>query len=223
MEKETLALNYLLPIEYWENEFKNGWKNGYKPNPHLLDFLQNYPIGPAVLDVGCGDGRHLIPMAKIGHNMTGLELTDEGIKTTLEKLNELNLQAQIIQGDFHKLPFVNEGFDSIISIQALHYNDWKGAEKCFCEISRVLKSDGYFFFRARSEKGHWRSSDEAIPDKGITRREFRGADKFVCIVHDYTLPELEELAQKNKMEIIHAHDEDDNACPGQWNVIFRKN
>lgn len=214
--------NTHLPIEYWENEFRNGWKNGHKPDQHLLAFLKRYGPKEPALDVGCGDGRHLVLMAQMGYQMTGLELTKHGIKTTLKKLQALELTSNVTQGDFHHLPFKDASFKTIISIQALHYNDWEGAEKSFSEIARVLKTDGYFFFRARSEKGHWRPSDEAIVDKGITRREYRGPEKFVVIVHDYTLSELEELAQKNSMKIIEAHDEDCEGMPGQWNVVFEK-
>lgn len=158
----------------------------------------------------------------MGYNVTGLELTENGINNTLAKLEALDLTAKIIQGDFHQLPFPKESFEAVISIQALHYNDWHGAEKSFNEISRVLKTGGYFFFRARSEKGHWRPSDEVVPDKGITRREYRGPEKFIVVVHDYTLSELEELAQKNSLKILEAIDEDCEGRPGQWNVVFQK-
>lgn len=42
MEKLVETKTIHLPIEYWENEFKNGWKNGHKPNCHLLSFLKRY-------------------------------------------------------------------------------------------------------------------------------------------------------------------------------------
>lgn len=222
MEKESDISIAHLPLEYWENEFKNGWKNGHKPNNHLLNFLKLYQPGKSILDIGCGDGRHLVIMAMMGYRMTGLELTENGILTTRKKLDDLDLVSHIVKGDFHYLPFKDASFDAIISIQALHYNDWAGATKSFSEISRVLKKGGYFFFRARSDKGHWRPSDEVIPDKGITRREYRGPEKFVVIVHDYTFSELRELAQKNYMQIIEALDEDNEGQPGQWNVVFKK-
>ncbi|MCX6795851.1 MAG: class I SAM-dependent methyltransferase [Candidatus Falkowbacteria bacterium] len=215
--------NCLLPKEYWENEFAQGWKNGHTPNCHLLGFLNGYEIGKQILDIGCGDGRHLVPMAIAGYQMTGLELTLSGIETTQKKLADHETSAKIIQGDFHQLPFEDESFDSAISIQTLHYNDWEGARKSFREITRVLKSGGFFFFRARSERGHWRETDEAISDKGITRREYRGVEKFVVIVHDYTLSELEELASENGLTILSAHDEDQKGLPGQWNVVFQRN
>jgi ubiquinone/menaquinone biosynthesis C-methylase UbiE len=217
--------NVILPVEYWQNEFKTGWKNGQYPDAHLLKFLEEHcpEIGPKVLDVGSGDGRHLVPMAQLGFNMTGLELIQTGIDTTRKKLTNFGLSATLVQGDFHELPFKEESFDTVISVQVLHYNNWLGCQKAFQEISRVLKPSGFFFFRARSEKGHWRPTDCQIEDyEGITRIEARGIDKFIVMVHDYTFKELKSLASLYGFTIESSIDEDCNGTPGQWNVVFRK-
>lgn len=216
-----VATKNILPVNYWENEFENGWKNGTKPNKHLLHFLGRCNPGSKILDVGCGDGRHLVLMAQQGYHMTGLELTKNGISTTKAKLKEKKLVADIIQGTFHTLPFNDYTFDHVISVQALHYNDWDGAQRSFQEISRMLPPNGLFFFRARSDKGHWRPTDEKLADNGITRKEIRGGE-FQVIVHDYTLAELKELANQNNFEIVSAIDEDEDNRPGQWNTIFKK-
>lgn len=218
--------NYgILPIGYWENEFTEGWKNGYKPNPQLLDFLRHYQgeIGPEILDIGSGDGRHLVLMSGMGYRLTGLELTGSGISATRCRLLDRHLDARLEQGDFHRLPFSDQQFDTVVSIQALHYNNWEGAIQSFSEASRVLKTNGLFFFRARSEKGHWRITDQKIEGQGINRLEKRGEKKFVVMVHDYTRPELDFLAMKHGLEIVgNPIDEDSDGRPGQWNVVFRK-
>jgi len=221
-----VVLKHILPVGYWENEFGIGWKNGRNPDKHFLYFLERYrnEIGPEILDVGSGDGRHLLIMARLGYCMTGLEITESGLSATQIKLRENNLSAQLIRGDFHDLPFEDGRFDSVVSTQALHYNNWPGVQKSFSEIARVLKSGGLFFFRARSEKGHWRDTDCQIEDvRGITRIETRGPEKFVVVVHDYTLEELEYLAKEYNFAIIDTPiDEDVDNKPGEWNVVFQK-
>lgn len=216
----------ILPTEYWENEFKYGWKNGESPNYHFLKFLKDHEgkIGPRILDMGSGDGRHLLLMAQMGYELTGLELTDSGINTTLNRLRNNGLSARLIKGNFLDMPFEPASFDAVISTQVLHYNNWSGAMRSFLETSRVLKPGGLFFFRARSDKGHWRATDRRIFDeRGITRIETRGNGKFVVMVHDYTLEELEDLAYENNLEIIgDPIDEDADGKQGQWNVTFRK-
>jgi ubiquinone/menaquinone biosynthesis C-methylase UbiE len=219
-------LEVILPVHYWENEFQNDWKNGKQPNRHFLNFLKEYhpQIGQKVLDIGSGDGRHLLLMAQLGYQCTGVELTESGIKTTTGKLQNYGLSAELVQTSFHNLPFEDASFHSIVSTQALHYNNWAGAKISFQEATRVLQPGGLFFFRARSDKGHWRSTDQQIPDeKGITRIETRGPEGFIVMVHDYTLEELQELAQENKLNIIDQPiDDDADGKPGQWNVVFQK-
>jgi ubiquinone/menaquinone biosynthesis C-methylase UbiE len=150
MNKMAQFLKFILPIDYWENEFYTDWKNGKQVNSHFLKFLHNHnnEIGPKILDIGSGDGRHLLPMTELGFKLTGLELTESGIKNCTDKLLQHNLSATLIKGDFHHLPFKDECFDSAISTQALHYNNWLGAKKSFAEISRVLKSGAFFFFQS---------------------------------------------------------------------------
>ncbi|MHB8904228.1 MAG: class I SAM-dependent methyltransferase [Patescibacteria group bacterium] len=221
----TNEMKVVLPIEYWENEFRCNWKNGSYANNHFLKFLKNYKdqIGPKVLDLGSGDGRHLILLAQLGYNVTGLELTESGINNTRCRLKNRGLTAELIQASFHEIPYENESFETVISTQALHYNNWVGVLQSFSEISRVLRPRGLFFFRARSDKGAWRETDERIPDYGITRIETRGENKFVVMVHDFTLSEIAELADKKNFDVLGIPiDEDIDGKPGQWNVVFQK-
>lgn len=197
-------LKVILPIEYWENEFECNWKNGVNPNYYFLKFLKNCQdqIGSKILDLGSGDGRHLLLLAQLGYNVTGLELTESGINTTRCRLNKAGLTAELIQASFHEIPYENESFDTIVSVQALHYNNWDGIKKSFSEISRVLKPNGLFFFRARSDMGAWRETDELISDHGITRIETRGEKKFIVMVHDFTRAEIFELSTENNFDIL---------------------
>lgn len=218
-------MKVILPVEYWENEFLSEWKNGTYPNYYFLKFLRDYQtqLGSKILDLGSGDGRHLLLLAQLGYSVTGLELTESGINTTKDRLIKSGLTAELIRASFHEVPCGDESFQSVISTQALHYNNWAGALKSFSEVNRILKPGGLFFFRARSDKGAWRETDRQIPDHGITRIETRGENKFVVMVHDFTLNEIEELGIKNNFDILGTPIDDDlNGKLGQWNVVFQK-
>jgi len=62
----------LAPV-YDENVFT---KNTVKEVDFLLEELR-IPAGSAVLDVGCGTGRHSIELARRGYAVTGLDLSSE--------------------------------------------------------------------------------------------------------------------------------------------------
>lgn len=98
----------------------------------------------AVLDVGCGPGRHLIHLFNNGFtNLTGLDLSEEGIK----RLNEYNPKIKAEVGDATKLPYSNNSFDLIVMVGIVYeIEDNTLHPKVFEEIKRVLKDDGLCFF-----------------------------------------------------------------------------
>ncbi len=72
------------------------------------------PAGSKILDLACGYGRHTIPLAKMGYDMTGLDYTEKFIQMAEEKAKEENLQIEFLVGDMRKIPFENH-FAGVIS------------------------------------------------------------------------------------------------------------
>lgn len=83
-------------------------------------------IGKKVLDIGAGDGAliNLIPGA------IGLDLVPQ--------------HPRVIEGDIMKMPFEDNLFDTIFAVEVLEHLDDKTLTRGLKEISRVLKSKGYF-------------------------------------------------------------------------------
>lgn len=95
-----------------------GWKAFFDSHaPHYLknvftqntiaevDFLlerMKLPAGSAILDVGCGVGRHSVELAKRGFSMTGVDLS-EGMLAEARKLaSEVGVEVEWIQADATK-------------------------------------------------------------------------------------------------------------------------
>lgn len=98
-----------------------------------------------VLDCGCGIGGPLRNIARFtGAKVTGITLN----KYQVDRGNKLNVQAQldercqIVQGDFHKLPFEDNTFDHCYSIEAYCHTPDKAL--AYSEVFRVLKPGGRF-------------------------------------------------------------------------------
>jgi len=222
---------YPLAGQNWEHRFQEGWDEAKQSlEPRFLEFMEKYrdEIGPRILDVGSGTGRHLLPLAKMHYKVTGAELTEAGLKITKDKLAREKVDAVLVRADFHDLPFPDESYDTVVSTQAMQYNNWSGAKKSFAESARVLKSGGLFFLRVRSNKAAVQNKAQRIDDeRGQTWIHERGAEKSRVIVHDYALDELQELAVANNLEIIDGPVDEKRAgndfvILGQWNLVFRK-
>lgn len=80
---------------YDQNEFT---KNTVREVDFLLDELR-LPPGAAVLDVGCGTGRHAIELARRGFAVTGLDLSAEMLARASEAAGAQNVHVEWIRSD----------------------------------------------------------------------------------------------------------------------------
>jgi SAM-dependent methyltransferase len=75
------------------------------------------PDAKTVLDIGCGTGRHVIPLAELGYEVTGIDLSEGMLDVLNKKLSSqpsaLSSQPKIINADILTYDF-NQHFDLII-------------------------------------------------------------------------------------------------------------
>jgi|GEM_PF-1833569 len=98
-----------------------------------------------ILDIGCGNGRDSIFLAKSGYNVIGIDITPKAI--ILAKKNKKDLLKNKIQSqnlkftvaNAEKLPFKDEFFDGVYSIGVFHCTN---LNKSLKEAVRVLKEGG---------------------------------------------------------------------------------
>ena len=97
-----------------------------------------------VADIGCGNGRHLIPCAKHCRNVIGLDISRKLLGIVKNKLVENNLENTILlHSDAIDIPINNDSLDAVIFIASLH--NIKGRDKriqSLKEIRRIIKKDG---------------------------------------------------------------------------------
>lgn len=99
-----------------------------------------------VLDLGCGAGRNLIPLAKKSFSLSGLDLAPAGFRFIKDSLRKEKLKANLEVGSIYKkLPYSNSSFDAIISVQVLQHGTEKQILKAIEEMKRVLRPGGLIF------------------------------------------------------------------------------
>lgn len=104
--------------------------------------LQNAPEKEClrILDVGTGPGFFAINLSLAGHQVTGVDVTEEMLSHARENAGAYGAQAEFLQYDGKHLPFGNDSFDLVISRNVL----WNMEEpyEALLEWKRVLKKGG---------------------------------------------------------------------------------
>jgi cyclopropane fatty-acyl-phospholipid synthase-like methyltransferase len=98
-----------------------------------------------VLDLGCGDGRHLIYLVNEGFNAAGMDYSLWGTQRTKEWLDKEGLSAELVCAEAAFLPWQAERFDAVLTFQVIHHQRMEMIRQSFTEVKRVLRPGGYFY------------------------------------------------------------------------------
>ncbi|MBS0649484.1 MAG: 3-demethylubiquinone-9 3-O-methyltransferase [Verrucomicrobia bacterium] len=108
-------------------------------NPWIASFL---PFPVKILDLGCGAGFLTQEMAKRGHEVVGIDLSEESLRIA-QKLDETR-RVKYVRGDATTTPFPASSFDVVCAMDLLEHV--QNPEALVREASRLLRPGGLFFF-----------------------------------------------------------------------------
>ena len=93
-----------------------------------------------MLDIGCLYTNNLIPFIDRGAKAYGVEINSDMVELAKKSAETWCAQVEISEGNNCNLPFDDEFFDIILSVNTIHYEDGKlGIEQALSEIKRVSK------------------------------------------------------------------------------------
>lgn len=100
--------------------------------------------GDPILDVGCGAGRHLVHLSRLGfENLHGVDLSQQGIA----KVRKALPYARASVGDATRLPYPDDCFSLVVMVGIVYeIPDAALHQKVFDEIARVLKPGGRLLY-----------------------------------------------------------------------------
>jgi len=139
---ETLFENY---GEKYDNE---SFTQGTAGECDFLEKEFNFDKTLSILDVGCGTGRHSIELAKRGHSVTGIDLSQDQLARAREKAAAEKVTIDFQQQDARDLPFHNE-FDVAIMLCEGGFPLMETDELNFeilKSVTNSLKKKGKFIF-----------------------------------------------------------------------------
>ena len=118
--------------------------------------LETFMPNARVLDVGCGTGHRVMPMAKHfgAREYVGLEQSSASITVARALAAEIGMNATIHEGDLFSLPVPDGSFDIVISQGVLHHTSdpWRG----FTELVRVCRPGGFVNIYLYNKANHFR-------------------------------------------------------------------
>ena len=165
----TLAKKY--DFDYWDGDRRinyGGYKfieNRWLPVAQKIRDYYDLGSNPKILDIGCGKGfllfefLNLIPNAEI----FGLDISKYAIKNSKSEIRD-----KLTIGNANQLPWPNNYFDLVISLNTLHNLHCYDLKRALGEIERVGKKNKYICvesYRNESEKAnllYWQVTCEAF-------------------------------------------------------------
>ena len=113
----------------------------YQINEELDTIMKKLKPGAKVLDIGCGTGHLANFFHKKGFDVTGIEPSVNMLNYARKNFPEINF----IEGISSELPFEENSFDLVFSIEVMRYLHPDDVMKTYKEVHRILKNEGYFF------------------------------------------------------------------------------
>lgn len=143
--------------EFFDGDRLHGY-GGYSYNPRFWQetvrrFRDHYGLAAdsSVLDVGCAKGYMLYDFKELmpGLKIAGLDISEYAIKQAIE-----SVKPELRVGDATRLPYEDNSFDLVISINTVHNLPLEECKTALKEIERVSKAHSFITVDS------WRNEDQ---------------------------------------------------------------
>lgn len=167
--KNLLAKHYVWLFGGYEYNLKNN-----------KEFFDNNSLTPSgsknVIDLGCGPGFHIIPLAELGFNVKGVDSSPDLLKelnTNKKKLNIQTVQSDII--NYMKSDKVEDGSVELILCMGdtiTHLDSKKQIENLITMCYNKLETSGKLILSFRDYTVKLEGADKIIPVKSDDKTIF---------------------------------------------------
>ena len=124
-----------------------------------------------ILDLCCGHGRHAVPLAQRGFDVTGLDLSAYHLRLARKAAREAGVKVRWLRRDMRDIPFQGE-LDAVINMFSAfgYFEDDEENFKVLEAVSRSLKPGGRFLLDTMNrewlmrhhEETDWRQLDDGL-------------------------------------------------------------
>lgn len=98
----------------------------------------------AILDVGCGRGRHARVLARCGYRVTGIDLSERALEIARQRAREEHLAVDFCRGDMRE-PVCAGCFDGAVNLFTAfgYFEDEADHQRAIDAIAMALRSGGW--------------------------------------------------------------------------------
>ena len=106
--------------------------------------LFDVPVGKRILQIGCGTGVAIPPLAKLclPISLTGIDIAGGMLTDAATRLREESIKAELVLADVERMPFRDQAFDIAIDFGTIYHTG--NPDRALAEITRVLDPGGMF-------------------------------------------------------------------------------
>lgn len=143
--------------------------------------------GERILDIGCGNGRDVLPMIAQGASVVGVDVSEGMVAEALRVLSASGIENVSLQvGDATQLDFADGEFDKILCSEVIeHIPD---ASKALSEMRRVLKPGGKLVLSTPNPRSFYGFERYVVWEKLLRRKwnhpfdNWRRMDELAALV-----------------------------------------
>jgi SAM-dependent methyltransferase len=144
--EESRKIGRKFGFDYFDGDRNHGY-GGFSYNPKFWQpviptIVENYKIGNSsnVLDVGCAKGFFLYDLKLVfpGISIAGVDISDYAVENSIAEIKPYLQVSNAI-----KLPFEDDCFNFVISINTIHNLNLQDCATALQEIERVTKGNSF--------------------------------------------------------------------------------
>jgi SAM-dependent methyltransferase len=143
--------------------------------------------GGAILDAGCGNGRHALPLARVGYRVVAFDRSALLLAAGRESAGRAPW-PRFVRGSYASLPFGTGRFDAVLNLgTALGYLGDEGDQRALCEFRRVLVPGGRLvieMLHREQLEARMAAYEERSLSSGATLRLHRRFDRERGVLHE---------------------------------------
>ena len=103
---------------------------------HLLGDIR----GKTILDLGCGKGENLIPLAERGGIVIGIDISPELVRVSEARIRSSGVKVDLAVGSAYETGLPDESVDIIFCVALIHHLD---IPRVRAEMLRIVKRGGF--------------------------------------------------------------------------------